>query len=182
MTGKLLLPDTERLIADVCDSLDEVANAGSRLDRNPTTLICAALKRRLDDYGEGLESASDRDGSKHEDEREFLYDFCSVVCEPKDRNIERYTFQVAVIGEIEWTGNLSKDFEKLMFADALVSFFAFPDWLKEHRPVSDIDFYSDVAARRVRHMSGRGIMPKPVFVIGAYSGENRNFVKRIIHD
>ncbi len=180
MAGNLLLPDTDRLVRDVCDSLNKVARAGNRLDKNPANQICTALKERLDRYQEGIESAFGRGGAKHEDERECLYDFSGVVCQPKDKNSERYTVQLVVAGEIEWTENLSKDFEKLMFADALVYFFAFPDWLREHRPVSDMDFYSSVAESRVNHMSVRGIIPTPVFVIGAYSGENREFTTRVI--
>jgi hypothetical protein len=145
MAGNLLLPDTNRLVRDVCDSLNEVARVGYRLDKNPTNQICTALKERLDRYQEGIESAFSRDGSKHEDERECLYDFSGVVCEPQDQNFERYTVQLVVAGEIEWTTNLSKDFENLMFADALVYFFAFPDWLREHRQVSDMNFYSSVS-------------------------------------
>src|SRR5439155_14065869 len=115
--------DLDTLVRHVCDALDEVASLNDSIRGNWTTAICTALKRRLDPLGEGLECAFGRDASKHEDEREFLLDFCACLCEPRYRNVERYTVQVCVVGEIEFSGYLGRDFEKLMFVDSLLSFF-----------------------------------------------------------
>ena len=134
----------------------------------------------LDPLGEGLECAFGRDASKHEDEREFLLEFCACLCEPRYRNVERYTVQVCVVGEIEFSGYLGKDFEKLMFVDSLVSFFVFPDWIKEHQPESELDFFQGVAERRRRHLITRCTTAPPVFVISAYSSNERKFITRIV--
>lgn len=179
MLVSFALPDSDRLVADVCDALQEVSAGVIWIGKNPTVAICSALRQRLDRYEGGLESAFDRDALKHEDEREFLYDFCSVLCEEKNRELERYTVQVAIAGEIEWGSNLSKDFEKLMFVDALVCFFVFPNWLREHQP-NDLDFYTALAKRRVEYVASRGTRPPPVFVIAAYSGELRQFQTHVI--
>jgi hypothetical protein len=83
--------------------------------------------------------------------------------------------QALVIGEVEWHNDLGRDFEKLLVVDALVCFFAFPGWIKEH----DADYFLQLAVKRRQYVAQRGTAPLPVFVIACYSRETRRFVFRI---
>jgi hypothetical protein len=174
------MPDADTFAKEVCHALDEVASIDDTARGNWTTAICTALKRRLDSLGVGIECAFDRNARKHEDEREFLFDFCAFLCEPRDRSVERYTVQALIVGEIEWRGKLGRDFEKLMFVDSLVCFFVFPEWIREHQPESEIDFFERVAEQRKRHMARRGTTPPPIFIIACYSSSGRKFITRVV--
>src|SRR5207248_1798913 len=119
-----------------------------------------------------------RDQSRKE-EREFLFDFTAFILDNEPGFADWYTMQALIVGEIEFNGDLGRDFEKLMFADSAVCFFVFPDAIKEHRPVDELDFFSKVAQKRIRPVSARCNVP-PVFVIASYSGEHRRFMTRVI--
>jgi hypothetical protein len=180
MTFAVTLPETDRLIRVVCDSFDEVARVDDRIRGNWSDAIYNAIKRRLTTVSPRIEVAFGRDASKPKDEREFLFDFSAFTCVQEPDHTDRYTMQVLIAGEVEWTGDLGTDFEKLMFVDSLVCFFAFPDRIKEHWPKSEIDFFSQVAEKRISHVASRGNSPPPVFIIGSYSGEHRRFATSVI--
>ena len=169
------IPDVDVLAKDVCDALEEVGKASDWISANPTNPIGDALKRRLREYPEGVECAYDRNLFKDEDEREFLFDFSAIICEPRDNTVERCTLQLLVAGEVEFGAGLTRDFEKLMYADALVCFFAFSDRTKEHQ----IEFFVKVAERRINHVVMRGNIP-PVFILACHSRQDRRFEIRVI--
>ncbi|MGA7873193.1 MAG: hypothetical protein WCA22_20070 [Candidatus Binatus sp.] len=54
--------------------------------------------------------------------------------------------QALIVGEIECHHNLRKDFEKLLVADSLVYFFAFPEEITEN--MAPLDFFQTVADTR----------------------------------
>ena len=179
MNANSMLPNTEHLVTAICESLDEVARADDRVRGNWTNAICTAVERRLDVISGEIGVCFGHERSKPKEEREFLFDFTAFILDNEPGFADWYTMQALIVGEIEFNGDLGRDFEKLMFADSAVCFFVFPDSIKELRPVDELDFFSKVAQKRIRSVSARGNVP-PVFVIASYSGEHRRFMTRVI--
>jgi hypothetical protein len=180
MVLDLTIPDSEVLVKAVFDSLDEVARVDDRVRGNWTNAICTAIKRRLHAISPEIGVAFGRDASKPFEEREFLFDLVAFTGAQEPDHTDWYTMQALIVGEVEFNGNLGRDFEKLMFADSLICVFVFSDWIKEHKPIREIEFLSRVAEKRVRYVSSRGSTPPPIFLIASYSAEHRNFTKRVI--
>ena len=133
------------------------------------------IKKRLKNLNSNIECGFWQYAKKPEDERELLFDFIAIVCDPSDTKKERYTTQTLIAGEIESHKQLDKDFDKLMVTDALVCFFAFKGIIKEHAPQSELDFFQAVAKRRRDHALRRGLNPPPVFVLASHHAGKFNF-------
>jgi len=172
------LPDWRILVPLVVAALDEVAGgAGPFPNQNA---LFEALKRRLKELlSERVDCNFGRSRARGY-EREWLFDFCATINEkaagPGTSDDEYYLKQTLVVGEVEAGGGLGTDFNKLLIVDSLVCFFAFPDWLGEHLPRNDLDFFEELARKRVHRAAGRGL--NTAFVVSSYRGRSGKFEHR----
>ncbi|MBV9829415.1 MAG: hypothetical protein JO001_27670 [Alphaproteobacteria bacterium] len=180
MDATIALPAVSHLETIVCQALSEAAE---RAEGGMTTNICDVLDRELKKHVPHIESAFGRSLTITEDRREFLVDFSAILCEPRELNVERYTTQVLVAGEIEASSNLGRDFDKLLYIDSLVYFFAFDNRINEHKKfgTSDLEFFLGVASRRIRHLNSRGVKPLPSFILSAFDQRARSCETRLIN-
>ena len=170
------LQDQHALVQIVYDSLQEVVPT---LTRNAgwIDLIGSAIKRRVISFDPRIECAYGKGRERSSDEREWLFDFLAGLWEPSDRTQERYLMQTIIVGEIECHSSLDKDFDKLLIADPLVAFFVFPDSIKPKHE-DDLEFFHEVAKKRVDRAARRGVTPLPAFITARRSANEGVFTYR----
>lgn len=168
-----------QLIKDCLDEAAKVPPVG-RLEEGGWTMATAdRLRRRLGDQVECLYgSARSYPGQGHD--REWLFDFCALDFDGKPRNQKRFMAQALIVGEMEFSsGDLDDDFEKILLADSVVCFFAFPGWVKE-RWQAVLSEYEAAAARRREMAMKRGNARPPVFVISCWVEPDERFEHRTV--
>jgi hypothetical protein len=169
------LPEQRDLINIVHEALDEAAPALKEKNNDCTRVVAEALDRRLNKTDGSIECSYCR--GRGPDANEWMFDFVAGVWDPSDRNKQRFLRQALIVGEVEWHRDLEKDFEKLLIADSLVCFFAFPERVRErYYPDQDwLTFFHGIAEKRRKHAVERGVNPPPAFVIARYSNVSATF-------
>jgi hypothetical protein len=170
--AEMTLPDPNDIEQAVRDALHAVSQAGHV--GNLTEEICQQLKRSLTNVSSEIGFAFGRTGPKPKTEREILFDFVATMEENAPGFPDWYTTQALVVAEIEAHGDLGRDFEKLMYTDAILVLFIFKDKIVEHRAIGELEFYSHAAKRRADQVAKRGNVP-PIFLIASYSEEKSHF-------
>lgn len=173
----ITVPYQRTLVQLVRDTLNTVAPTlgGGGWERT----IGDAIEQRLKALDPTIHCYCGRKSERPPHKNELLFDFISGVPIQYGSH-ETFLMQPLVVGESEAAKNLAVDFEKLLLVDALVYYFVFNDWVREHG--DDLRFFREICNDRRRLTGLRGAKPSPAFILARYAAGTRTFEYGFIAD